>query len=104
MLVFVMITLSEAHAGTGDEKKAKTNSESGEKSKNVIEAGKLIPAVVIIVEEKTPTESSVVRRPYYQPSYLDEEVSSSGEDQNAVLSFNVIQYIFQRFKFSEEVY
>lgn len=100
MLMFFMLTVSTAHAGTGDEEKAKTNPETEKKSKEALKVGKVIPE---ILEERSESKNTPVI-PYYETPFLDKEASASGEDQNAVLSFNVIQYIFQRFKFSEEGY
>jgi|GEM_PF-6768312 len=100
VLMFFMLTVSAAYAGTGDEDKTKTNPESEKKSKDALKVGKVIPN---ILEDRGEIQNSPVN-PYFETPFLDKEASASGEDQNAVLSFNVIQYIFQRFKFSEEGY
>lgn len=102
-LVVIVSSMSEIHATTGDEKKAKSGTETNKKTKTTVESGK---EVLVVDEVKTTNTTNTGNKvvPYYEPPYLDKEVSSSGEDQNAVLSFNVIQYIFQRFKFSGEVY
>ncbi len=94
-------SLSDAHATTGDEKKSKNKAETEKKTS--VPDTKAIPGDI----EATITSSneSVSKMPtYYRPMHTGQEVNSNGEDQNAVLSFNLIHYIFQRFKFSEEVY
>ena len=100
-----MLTVDASYAGTGDETKAKvkTNPETEAKSKGVLKESKVIPDILEGKEDTNEIKTTAVI-PYYETPFLDEEASTNGEDQNAVLSFNVIQYIFQRFKFSEEGY
>jgi hypothetical protein len=92
--------MGEAHATTGDGEKTKKSTESNKKAKSTIEPNDEASTI----DEVKTTDTGINVVPYYEPPYMDKDVSSSGEDQNAVLSFNVIQYIFQRFKFSDEVY
>jgi len=90
-------------ATTGGEKEEKANPKTVKKTKvnleESVEAIEEIPNEKPQINYKRPVSSGQ----YYQPS-SSHDTSSSGEDQNTVLSFNVIQYIFERFKFSEEVY
>ena len=101
VLVFSMLMLNNAFAGTGDEKNGeKTNSGKVKKGKDPVKGVTIVP--IKKPEIKTKNEGSIPS--YHQPSLLDEEVLSNGEDQNTIITFNVIQYFFQRFKFSEEIY
>ncbi len=101
-IIAFVSSLSDAHATTGDEKKPNKGEETAKKAKVPID----LKAIPIGVEEAIiSSNESVAKMPtYYSPSYIEQEQNSNGEDQNAVLSFNLIHYIFQRFKFSEEVY
>lgn len=108
MLVLFMSALNEAHATSENEKKSKKGPGSEKKATATLEVKEISkddvttianPEFEIASDNITPAQPT-----YFQQSYSDQEITSSGEDQNAVLSFNVIQYIFQRFKFSEEVY
>ena len=101
VLVFSMLTLNNTYAGTGDEKKGeKTNPVTPKKVTDLTGSEIIVP--IKNQEIKTKNEGSILS--YHQPSLLEKEVLSEGEDQNAIITFNVIQYFFQRFKFSEEVY
>ena len=105
MLVFFMSTLSESYANTENDKKSKTGSGDEKKATSSVEVKEEASPDATNTKLKIDRDKSDPNEPtYFQPTYLDQKTTSSGEDQNAVLSFNVIQYIFQRFKFSEEVY
>ena len=128
LTLFISGMLSEAHATTGEgdrnSRQQQENPNRGQNtepssledfSEDVNEGSVKIETARPIVKSSKPVpeqSKSVTEKPsrpaaessYYESSYIDQEASSTGEDQNAVLSFNVIQYMFQRFKFSEEAY
>ena len=97
MLVFFISALSEVHANTENEKKSKNDPKTGEKATKKIDIDYLPNST----EKRSATTS---KAPHFQAQYPNQEDLLSSQDQNAVLSFNFVQYIFQQFKFSEKTY
>jgi hypothetical protein len=97
-----MFVLNNAYANSGDEKKSnKTNPDTKMEVKGAPKIELRAPEPVVELDRSVLDKAIT---PYHRQAIFDQEGDLSGEDQNAVISFNVIQYFFKTFKFSEEVY
>ena len=96
-LAFLLVS-TFAIANTGEEL-VETKNKSDLNSKKTLPKPNPVPKKDSIVVNTNKIEASIIRG--YKTSYKPTEADSI-QNSNEVLSFNFIQYMIQRFKFSEE--
>jgi len=101
-VIFSIIALNSAFAVTDPESKTESSDPVTEKKIKSTDKEEAAIAKDATKVEDSKTDNSII--PYHQASIFEIEENIKGEDQNAVITFNFIQYFFKTFKFSEEVY